>query len=237
MNRKLIGGLVGVNFLLFLCICIFSPSAFDIAKSKENIQSGDGGIITITFPDAVDVVVNKHRKLPSNYRPNDLIVPNVKFSFDEILEKNYMRKESAIALEKLFFLAKQDGIVLHAISGFRSEKYQKSVYRRNVETQGQLQADKVSAKPGHSEHQTGLTMDVSADSVNNTLETQFANTAEGTWLKNNAHRAGFIIRYLKGKEHITGYSYEPWHIRYVGEIAKDIYEKNITLEEYLNIID
>jgi D-alanyl-D-alanine carboxypeptidase len=148
-----------------------------------------------------------------------------------------MRKESAIALEKLFFLAKQDGIVLHAISGFRSEKYQQSVYRRNVETQGQLQADKVSAKPGHSEHQTGLTMDVSADSVNNTLETQFAKTAEGTWLKNNAHRAGFIIRYLKGKEHITGYSYEPWHIRYVGEIAKDIYEKNITLEEYLNIID
>ena len=237
MNRKLIGGLVGVNFLLFLCICNFLPSVFDIAKSKENIQSGDGGVITITFPDAVDVVVNKHRKLPSNYRPNDLIVPNVKFSFDEILEKNYMRKESAIALEKLFFLAKQDGIVLHAISGFRSEKYQQSVYRRNVETQGQLQADKVSAKPGHSEHQTGLTMDVSADSVNNTLETQFANTAEGTWLKNNAHRAGFIIRYLKGKEHITGYSYEPWHIRYVGEIAKDIYEKNITLEEYLNIID
>ncbi|MGE6599719.1 M15 family metallopeptidase [Bacillus proteolyticus] len=237
MNRKLIGGLVGVNFLLFLCICSFLLSTFDIAKSKENIQSGDGGFITITFPDAVDVVVNKHRKLPSNYRPNDLIVPNVKFSFDEILEKNYMRKESAIALEKLFFLAKQDGIVLHAISGFRSEKYQQSVYRRNVETQGQLQADKVSAKPGHSEHQTGLTMDVSADSVNNTLETQFANTAEGTWLKNNAHRAGFIIRYLKGKEHITGYSYEPWHIRYVGEIAKDIYEKNITLEEYLNIID
>ncbi|MBW3496289.1 D-alanyl-D-alanine carboxypeptidase family protein [Bacillus sp. FDAARGOS_1420] len=237
MNRKLIGGLVGVNFLLFLCICNFTPSVFDIAKSKENIQSGDGGVITITFPDAVDVVVNKHRKLLSNYRPNDLIVPNVKFSFDEILEKNYMRKESAIALEKLFFLAKQDGIVLHAISGFRSEKYQQSVYRRNVETQGQLQADKVSAKPGHSEHQTGLTMDVSADSVNNTLETQFANTAEGTWLKNNAHRAGFIIRYLKGKEHITGYSYEPWHIRYVGEIAKDIYEKNITLEEYLNIID
>ncbi len=196
-----------------------------------------GGGITITFPDAVDVVVNKHRKLPSNYRPNDLIVPSVKFSFDEILEKNYMRKESAIALEKLFFLAKQDGIVLHAISGFRSEKYQQSVYRRNVETQGQLQADKVSAKPGHSEHQTGLTMDISADSVNNTLETQFANTAEGTWLKNNAHRAGFIIRYLKGKEQITGYSYEPWHIRYVGEIAKDIYEKNITLEEYLNIID
>ena len=77
-------------------------------------------------------------------------------------------------------------------------------------------------------------MDVSANSVNNTLETQFANTIEGKWLKNNAHRAGFIIRYLKGKEHITGYSYEPWHIRYVGDIATEIYEKGITLEEYHN---
>ena len=233
MIRKLIGSLVGGAFFLFLCIYIFSPSTIDIAKSKDDMQNNDGSI-TIASPDTVDVVVNKNRKLPSNYRPDDLVVPNVKFAFDGIQEKSHLRKEAAIALEKLFALAKQEGIVLHAISGFRSEKYQQTVYRRNVETQGQVQADKVSAKPGHSEHQTGLTMDVSANSVNNTLETQFANTIEGKWLKNNAHRAGFIIRYLKGKEHITGYSYEPWHIRYVGDIAKEIYEKGITLEEYHN---
>lgn len=248
MIRKLIGSLVGGSFFLFLCIDIFSSSAINIAKSKDDMQNNDGSItiaspdtvdvndgsITIVSPNTMDVVVNKNRKLPSNYKPDDLVVPNVKFAFDGIQEKSHLRKEAAIALEKLFALAKQDGIVLYAISGFRSEQYQQTVYKRNVKTQGQVQADKVSAKPGHSEHQTGLTMDVSANSVNNTLETQFANTIEGKWLKNNAHRAGFIIRYLKGKEHITGYSYEPWHIRYVGDIAKEIYEKGITLEEYHN---
>lgn len=233
MIRKLIGSLVGGAVFLFLCIYIFLPSITDIAKSKDDIQNNDGSV-TIASPDTIDVVVNKNRKLPSNYRPDDLVVPKVTFAFDGIQEKSHLRSEAAIALEKLFTLAKQDGIILHAISGFRSEQYQQTVYRRNVEKQGQVQADKVSARPGHSEHQTGLTMDVSANSVNNTLETQFANTIEGNWLKNNAHRAGFIIRYLKGKEHITGYSYEPWHIRYVGDIATEIHEKGITLEEYHN---
>lgn len=234
MNIKVIGSLVGGTALILLGTYIFFRDTLATVHSKENIRSNDE-VITIISPDAADVVVNKHRKLPSGYKPNDLIVPNVKFAFDGIQEKNYMRKEAAIALEKLFSLAKQDGIRLHAISGFRSEKYQQNVYKRNVETQGQVQADTVSAKPGHSEHQTGLAMDVSADSVNNTLETEFSNTIEGEWLKNNAHRAGFIIRYLKDKEQITGYLYEPWHIRYAGDIAKDIYERNITLEEYLNI--
>nr|WP_229189031.1 M15 family metallopeptidase [Bacillus cereus] len=219
--------------LILVGIYIFWGT-FDGALSKDKNQSNEDSI-TITIPDAIDVVVNKHRKLPNKYKPNDLIVPNVKFAFDGIQEKSYMRKEAAIALEKLFSLAKQDGIQLYAISGFRSEQYQRSVYKRNVETQGQVQADTVSAKPGHSEHQTGLAMDVSAKSVNHTLENTFSNTIEGKWLKDNAHRAGFIIRYLKDKEQITGYSYEPWHIRYVGDIAKDIYERNVTLEEYLNV--
>ncbi|MCU5404248.1 M15 family metallopeptidase [Bacillus cereus] len=232
MNKKIIGCLLGGTVLILLGINIFVHGTFDSAQSKEKNQSNED---SITIPDAIDVVVNKHRKLPSGYKPNDLIVPNVKFAFDGMQEKSHMRKEAAIALEKLFSLAKQDGIQLYAISGFRSEQYQKSVYKRNVETQGQVQADTVSAKPGHSEHQTGLAMDVSAKSVNHTLETTFSNTIEGKWLKDNAHRAGFIIRYLKGKEQITGYSYEPWHIRYVGDIAKDIYERNITLEEYLNV--
>ncbi|PFT69337.1 D-alanyl-D-alanine carboxypeptidase [Bacillus cereus] len=234
MNKKIIGCLLGGTVLLLLGINNFFYGTFDSTQSKEKNQSNEDSI-TITIPDAIDVVVNKHRKLPSGYKPNDLIVPNVKFAFDGMQEKSHMRKEAAIALEKLFSLAKQDGIQLYAISGFRSEKYQQSVYRRNVETQGHVQADTISAKPGHSEHQTGLAMDVSADSVNNILETEFSNTIEGKWLETNAHRAGFIIRYLKDKEQITGYSYEPWHIRYVGDIAKDIYERNITLEEYLNI--
>lgn len=87
---------------------------------------------------------------------------------------------------------------------------------------------------GHSEHQTGLTMDVSSKSANNELELSFAKTKEGKWLNENAYRAGFIIRYPKEKGDITGYAYEPWHIRYVGGIAENIYKEKLTLEEYMN---
>ncbi|MDR4987102.1 hypothetical protein [Bacillus cereus] len=96
MIRKLIGNLVGGAVFLFLCIYIFSTSITDIAKSKDDIQNNDGSITTAS-PDTVDVVVNKNRKLPSNYRPDDLVVPNVKFAFDEIQEKSHLRKEAAIS--------------------------------------------------------------------------------------------------------------------------------------------
>ncbi|CAM4315034.1 D-alanyl-D-alanine carboxypeptidase [Bacillus manliponensis] len=185
-------------------------------------------------PESIQFVVNKHNKLPDGYKPNDLVVPNVSFAFTGVVEKSHLRKEAAAALEKLFTLAKQEGIKLNAVSGFRSYEYQKSVYANSVRRNGQEHANRFSAKPGHSEHQTGLVMDVSANSANNELEIDFAETKEGQWLKENAHRAGFIIRYPKGKEEITGYAYEPWHIRYVGDIAEEIYKKKLTLEEYMN---
>lgn len=184
---------------------------------------------------SVQVVVNKEYGLPENYQPKDLVVPNVPFSFSGTVEKSHLRKEAADALEKLFYLAKQEGIQLNAVSGFRSYEYQKNLYANNVKRKGQEHTDRFSAKPGHSEHQTGLTMDVSSKSANNELELSFANTKEGKWLKENAHRAGFIIRYPKGKESITGYAYEPWHIRYVGDIAENIYKEKLTLEEYMNL--
>ncbi|GLV65918.1 hypothetical protein Bmyc01_45870 [Bacillus mycoides] len=184
---------------------------------------------------SIEAVVNKEYGLPENYKPNDLVVPNVPFSFSGTVEKSHLRKEAADALEKLFDLAKQEGIQLNAVSGFRSYEYQKNLYASNVKKNGQEHTDRFSAKPGHSEHQTGLTMDVSSKSANNELELSFANTKEGKWLKDNAHRAGFIIRYPKGKESITGYAYEPWHIRYVGDIAENIYKKHLTLEEYMNM--
>lgn len=184
---------------------------------------------------SIQAVVNKEYGLPEDYKPEDLVVPNVPFSFSGTLEKSYLHKEAAEALEKLFDLAKKEGIQLNAVSGFRSYDYQKNLYANNVKRKGQEHTDRFSAKPGHSEHQTGLTMDVSSKSANNELELTFANTKEGKWLKENAHRAGFIIRYPKGKESITGYEYEPWHIRYVGDIAESIYKKKLTLEEYMNL--
>ncbi|MGF2716768.1 M15 family metallopeptidase, partial [Bacillus cereus] len=180
----------------------------------------------------IEVVVNKKNKLPDNYKPKDLVVPNVSFAYEGVEEKSHLRKEASNSLEKLFELAKKDGIQLNAVSGFRSAEYQTKVYNRNVKQDGKEYADKFSAKPGHSEHQTGLSIDVSSKAYNNKLEQGFANTKEGKWLESNAHKTGFIIRYPKGKEDITGYSYEPWHIRYVGDIAEDIYNKGLTLEEY-----
>ncbi|TPV47318.1 M15 family metallopeptidase [Bacillus dicomae] len=207
-------------------------------ETRENSinreQNGTSNNIASSFA-SIQAVVNKEYGLPEDYKPEDLVVPNVPFSFSGTLEKSYLRKEVAEALEKLFDLAKKEGIQLNAVSGFRSYDYQKKLYANNVKRKGQEHTDRFSAKPGHSEHQTGLTMDVSSKSANNELELTFANTKEGKWLKENAHRAGFIIRYPKGKESITGYAYEPWHIRYVGDIAESIYKKKLTLEEYMNL--
>lgn len=203
-------------------------------NSINKEKKGTSNNIASSFA-SVQAVVNKESGLPEDYKPEDLVVPNVPFSFSGTLEKSYLRKEAAEALERLFDLAKKEGIQLNAVSGFRSYDYQKKLYANNVKRKGQEHTDRFSAKPGHSEHQTGLTMDVSSKSANNELELVFAHTKEGKWLKENAHRAGFIIRYPKGKESITGYAYEPWHIRYVGDIAESIYKEKLTLEEYMNL--
>ena len=206
-------------------------------ETRENSinreRNGTSNNIASSFA-SVQAVVNKEYGLPEDYKPEDLVVPNVPFSFSGTLEKSYLRKEAAEALERLFNLAKKEGIQLNAVSGF-APMIIKKLYANNVKRKGQEHTDRFSAKPGHSEHQTGLTMDVSSKSANNELELTFANTKEGKWLKENAHRAGFIIRYPKGKESITGYAYEPWHIRYVGDIAESIYKKKLTLEEYMNL--
>lgn len=180
------------------------------------------------------VLVNKNRNIPSDYVPDDLVVPNVRFPFDEFDEKKQMRKEAAEALEQLFNAAEEEGIYLFAISGYRSYARQKYLFDIRAERDGFEEANKLTAYPGQSEHQTGLAMDVSCQSVGFQLTEKFGQVTEGIWLKENAHKFGFIIRYEKDKVDITGYSYEPWYIRYVGkEVAEEIYSKNITLEEYL----
>lgn len=155
-----------------------------------------------------------------------------------IVNKNYSlpsyfggsNSEANTALEKLQAAANLEGYSLKLVSGYRSYSTQKSIYNSYINRWGREYTDTVSARPGHSEHQTGLAFDVGE------LSNNYGNTKEGIWLKENCHRYGFILRYLKGKEDITGYTYEPWHIRYVGvEIATEIMSKNITLEEYLGI--
>ena len=149
-------------------------------------------------------------------------------------EVNQLRKEAADALKRMFDAAKQEGIYLYARSGYRSYQTQVNLFENYARQHGEEEANKFSAKPGHSEHQTGLTMDVTSESVNFQLTESFGETKEGIWLKENAHKFGFIIRYPKDKEHITGYIYEPWHIRYLGvDLATEITEMGLTYEEYL----
>lgn len=191
-------------------------------------------IVTINDYNNRLIVANKDRSLPSNWRPSDLVP--VKVPYRGRPEAAYMRKEASEALTRLFAKAKRDKINLYAVSGFRSYELQKSIYARNVAQNGEATASMQSAYPGKSEHQTGLAMDISCPALGYSLKQSFGNTREGKWLKENASEFGFIIRYPKGKEPITGYIYEPWHIRYVGrEAAVEIMRRGITLEEYLGL--
>lgn len=186
-----------------------------------------------TDPDSYGVLVNRTYLLSKDYIPADLMVPDIPFSFTGTYEKSYMRKQPAKSLEKLFEKAAKKGVQLKGVSAYRSYDRQKQIYNNNVRNRGTTKTDKVSAVPGSSEHQTGLSIDVSCNSVNCELEKSFGKTPEGTWLRKNCHKYGFIIRYPQNKSKITGYSYEPWHIRYVGKnLAKYLYENELTLEEY-----
>lgn len=184
-------------------------------------------------PQDLLVLVNKTHYLKSDYAPSDLMVPKVPFCIGEMK----MRKEAAEMLEKMFAAAKEEGITLVARSGYRAYGTQEAVFERNIKRSGLQKALTYSARPGQSEHQTGLAMDITAKSVNNRLVENFETTKEFEWLSLHAHEFGFILRYPKGREEDTGYQYEPWHYRYVGpSIAAHIHEKNLILEDYLNAL-
>nr|WP_263326087.1 M15 family metallopeptidase [Neobacillus sp. Marseille-Q6967] len=201
----------------------------------NDIQEVDGKNI-IENSSNILALVNKQYFLPEDYIPNDLVRPDVTFSFGEQeVEKSLMRTEAADALEKMFTDAKKNGIELYAVSGYRSYDRQRILFDAETNKVGMEKAMEVVAIPGSSEHQSGLAMDISSKAVNLNLVKDFEDTVEGKWLAENAHRFGFILRYPKGKENITNYIYEPWHFRYVGEkAAKIIYDHDWTLEEYFN---
>lgn len=158
------------------------------------------------------LIVNKTYSLPPTYAPGDLD-PAVKEQFA------VMQKDAAAL-----------GLNLYISSGYRSYDYQKRIYNNNVAAYGVEKTDTFSARPGHSEHQTGLAFDL------NTINDAFALTPESDWVKEHAHEYGFIVRYPEGKSHITGYKYEPWHLRYLGvDTATAVYNSGLTLEEYLGI--
>lgn len=175
-------------------------------------------------PLSITMVVNKKFQLHSNFAPGDLRAVAVARTFDEPL-----RQVAANALEKMFAEAKAAGVGLKMNSAYRSFAMQQAVYNQMVATSGVAYADEYSARPGFSEHQSGLAADVIQD----------APTTSGVamaWIAAHSYKYGFIVRYPRGKEAITGYGYEPWHIRYVGELlAGELFATGKTLEEHFNV--
>ncbi len=164
------------------------------------------------------LIVNKKNPLPADYDKGE--DPTAKAAFD-----------------KMATAAKAEGIELVAFSGYRSYEYQTSLYDRYVAKDSKDAADRYSARPGYSEHQSGLAFDIGEKGREDLwLTSEFGETKAGQWLVNNAHKYGFILRYPEGKEDITGFMYESWHFRYLeGDLAKKVYEAGVTLEEYLGL--
>ena len=187
-------------------------------------------------PTDVLILVNKQNKAPTV--PVTLVKPDVTPTKPSVAENIYMRPEAARALEALFAGAAEDGITLYATSGFRSYSTQKAIFDRKAAERGEQTANRSVAKPGYSEHKTGLAMDIEGETTLGTgLTAAFGESPEGIWVAEHCYEYGFIIRYPKDKTSITGYIYEPWHIRYVGvEAATQIAELGVTFEEYILLI-
>ena len=174
-----------------------------------------------------NLIVNKTYSLSENYLPTNLYQNITSDRCVNCLDKEVMQSFKLMQSD-----ARSVGLDLYLSSGYRSYKYQDGLYNRYVLVDGIDGADTYSARPGHSEHQTGLCFDL------NEVADSFATTDEGRWVNDNAHLYGFVIRYPKGKEDITGYKYEAWHLRYVGkELAEKLYNNGnwITIEEYYGL--
>jgi LAS superfamily LD-carboxypeptidase LdcB len=219
LNFKLFKGF----YYIFLSILIILFYTKDLKlfgnKFYKNIK-------IINNEDDILALVNKNNKLTKSYVPEDLIKINIKYANND----KYLRKVAKEAFEKLSKDALKKGYTIKAVSTYRSFDYQEKLFKNYQNEYGLKYALRCSAKPGHSEHQTGLAVDVAGSNNDYNL---FEDSKEFKWMKENAHRYGFILRYPKGKEKITGFKYESWHYRYVGIYpATIIYNENLTLEEW-----
>lgn len=171
-------------------------------------------------------LVNKYNYLRDDFVPNNLVEMTTPYSKEGI----YLVAEARDNFYKLVDKAKEEGLTIRAISAYRGYTYQKRLYDKYVEADGVNKADTYSARPGFSDHQTGLAIDV--DNTISSFE-KFTNTKEYQWMLDNSYKYGFILRYPSGKESITTYQFESWHYRYVGlKLAKKIKASNLTFDEY-----
>lgn len=200
-------------------------------------QSFDKTKYSITDPASLWILVNKSRPLNSpQYTPNDLIVPAVQLRLNSTAEQMQIRQVVHQPLKELFVAGKVAGFDFAFGSGYRSYALQKQFYEEYVRTIGEAEANRTSARPGTSEHQTGLSFDIEATGQKCHLDKCMADLPDGKWLAEHAHEYGFIIRYPLGKEAVTGYDFEPWHLRYVGkDLANQLHSTNKTMEEFFGV--
>ncbi len=171
------------------------------------------------------ILVNKYYKLPSDYVPSNLVKIDKKYGYERLIDENAYK-----AFIDMYNDANNEGLEIFITSPYRSYKYQETLYNNYVTDSGKEKAETFAARAGYSEHQTGLSVDLSAKG---SMYTKFEKTEEYKWMLSNSYKYGFILRYPKGKEKQTGYMFEAWHFRFVGkDVAKYIFENSITYDEY-----
>ena len=209
-------------------------AAASVAPTAAGSKAFDKKAKSLTNPKSAWVVVNKQRPLkPKSYAPTDLVTVPVAH-----VNPPKLRKSASAAVVAMFAaFTKETGLKMQSQSAYRSYSSQKSVYAGWVKKLGQKGADKTSARPGFSEHQTGLAIDISAKPAKCTLKACFADTKQGKWLAKNAWKYGFILRYPKWLTKTTGYEFEPWHYRFVGKgLSKEMHRTGEkTLESFFDL--
>lgn len=211
-------------------------------QSKEEDTSKTEQTKTPESPAEPEVQPDENGYLPNQTLPTEptyikgVLLANKKYPLPSTFAPGE-NPEARKALDTMFVAAKQQGFDLVAFSGYRSFEYQTTLYNNYVNRDGQAAADRYSARPGYSEHQTGLAFDIGERGKEDLwLTEEFGETSAGKWLVEHAQEYGFILRFPKNTEDITGYMYESWHFRYVGvDIAKAITKQKVTLEEYLGV--
>ena len=189
--------------------------------------------VDTTTLSSIQKITNKSHPIDSGYVPANLTIVNVNSNGTQ-----YLRSEAASELVKMFAAAHKDGIDLYLVSGYRSYAQQLALYNTYVNTDGKALADSYDAIPGACEHQLGLAVDLSDDNRDHDIDDSFESTAAYQWLLKHSYEYGYILRFLPGKESITGIAYNPWSFRYIGiEEAKKVYDSGLTLEEYYKVND
>ena len=210
--------------------------SYEEVVTRVNIGLDYGFYNYITLSDTkkdILILTNKYLRLDEDYKPSDLEKIKVDYFINGNSKVSYLRKDARNAFERLSADSIKNNTPVYGQSAYRSYEKQSILYNSAVESYGKEKADNDTARPGHSEHQTGLAIDVSSTKTGNMLD--FENTDSFNWMVNNAHKYGFILRYPKGKENIHGYIYEAWHYRYVGvKVATDMHNNysDLTFDEY-----